>query len=65
MSWNPNNQPIIFITYGICFLKFLMRFEQVFLEFSSIIQWLHILIPEGFLVTDDLFKHSFFAIDFQ
>ena len=47
------------------FPKFLMRFEQVFVENFSILLLLHVLIPERFLVTDDLFEHSIFAIDFQ
>ena len=56
---------LIFITYCNHFLKFVMRFEQVFLGFSSIFQWLHVLISEDFLLTNDLFKISILAIDFQ
>ena len=47
------------------FSKIYHEIKQVFLWFSSILQRLHVLIPEDSLVTGSLFELSILAIDFQ
>ena len=54
----------MFITCCNYFPEFLLRFEQVISGIFSHFQLLHILIPDGQLVINDLFELSILAIDF-
>ena len=54
--------PLIFIT---CFSKVFDEIEQVFSGISAVLQYLHVLMPVGFLMTEYLFELSILAIGFQ